>query len=171
MHHQGLALVPGAAASDDLEVVQLLLFSKSFDGATTPTGTPKLTFAITNPDPDTATGITFSDNVDDVITNLIETNLPLFDICGLGSSLTSTSSSLLALLVPGQSLTYTVTVSNAGPSDAQNLVSADTLPAGLTFVSSASSCTEAGGTVTCPFGVLPVGNSVAGGPGGSRAAG
>ena len=93
----GGAAASGTAAGADLEVVQLLLFSKSFDGATTAGGTPKLTFTITNPGPGTAIGIGFTDQLDDVITGLIETNLPLFDICGLGSSLTSTSGSLLTL--------------------------------------------------------------------------
>ena len=49
--------VDGDAASDDLEVVQLLGFSKSFDGPTTATGTATLTFTITNPGSDTANDI------------------------------------------------------------------------------------------------------------------
>ena len=44
-------------------------------------------------------------------------------------------------VLPGDSLTYTVTVSNAGPSAANDVAVTDTLPAGVTFVSS-SGCTE-----------------------------
>jgi uncharacterized repeat protein (TIGR01451 family) len=39
------------------------------------------------------------------------------------------------ILIPGTNATYTITVSNTGPSDAQNVVLADTLPAGETLVS------------------------------------
>jgi uncharacterized repeat protein (TIGR01451 family) len=38
-------------------------------------------------------------------------------------------------VVPGANLTYTVTVSNAGPSDAAGVVFTDTLPAGVTYQS------------------------------------
>ncbi len=79
--------VTGDAASDDLEVIQLLLFSKSFDGPTTATGTAMLTFTITNPGTDTASDIAFTDNLDDVISGLIATSLPAVP-CGAGSEIT-----------------------------------------------------------------------------------
>ncbi len=68
----------------------------------------------------------------------------------------------------GANLTYTVTVSNAGPSAAASSTLADTLPAGTTFVSLASpagwSCTTppvgAGGMVSCSNGSLAPGNAV-----------
>ena len=78
------------AASDDLEVVQLLLFTKSFDGPTPPTGTVTLTFTITNPGSDTATDLSFSDDLDDVISGLIAISLPALP-CGPGSSLSGVS--------------------------------------------------------------------------------
>jgi trimeric autotransporter adhesin len=40
-----------------------------------------------------------------------------------------------ATVISGQDLTYTITVTNAGPSDAQRVSVNDTLPAGATFVS------------------------------------
>jgi uncharacterized repeat protein (TIGR01451 family) len=49
-------------------------------------------------------------------------------------------------------LTYTLNVSNAGPSTAANVSVADTLPMGVTFVSASGTgwaCNEAGGVVTC----------------------
>jgi uncharacterized repeat protein (TIGR01451 family) len=58
-------------------------------------------------------------------------------------------------------VTYTVTVANAGPSPATNVVLTDTLPAGVTFVSATAPCTQTGGTVTCNLGTLASGaNSV-----------
>lgn len=52
----------------------------------------------------------------------------------------------------GREMTYTLTVTNNGPDDAQTVVVTDTLPPSVTFVSAASaqgSCNESGGTVTC----------------------
>jgi len=56
----------------------------------------------------------------------------------------------------GNSLTYTVTVTNNGPSSSTGSTVADVLPAGLTFLSSADGCTEVAGTVTCSIGALAV---------------
>jgi len=49
----------------------------------------------------------------------------------------------------GNMLTYTLSISNIGPSDATGVVVTDTLPAGVTFASASSGCGEASGTVTC----------------------
>src|SRR5439155_115437 len=49
-----------------------------------------------------------------------------------------------------QNLTYTITVSNNGPSDASAVVVRDTLPAGVTFVSASNGGTLAAGVVTWP---------------------
>jgi uncharacterized repeat protein (TIGR01451 family) len=57
----------------------------------------------------------------------------------------------------GENVTYTLTVSNNGPSDAAAVEITDTLPAGVTFVSSSPGCTPAGGTVTCAIGTLATG--------------
>jgi uncharacterized repeat protein (TIGR01451 family) len=51
-----------------------------------------------------------------------------------------------------QQLTYTITVSNAGPDAAVNVVMTDTLPAGAIYISATpaqGSCSHAGGVVTC----------------------
>jgi uncharacterized repeat protein (TIGR01451 family) len=48
------------------------------------------------------------------------------------------------------SITYTLTVTNNGPSDAAAVVVRDTLPAGVTFVSADNGGSEAGGIVTWP---------------------
>jgi uncharacterized repeat protein (TIGR01451 family) len=58
----------------------------------------------------------------------------------------------------GQNIVYTVTVSNAGPSAAPNVVLSDTLPAAVTFVNAVPSqggaCTLVGLTLTCPLGTI-----------------
>lgn len=86
----GSVAVSGAAASDNLEVLQLLDFTKSFDGPTTATGTALLTFTITNPGTDTATGVAFSDNLGSVVSGLVATSLPAMP-CGAESAITGTS--------------------------------------------------------------------------------
>jgi uncharacterized repeat protein (TIGR01451 family) len=68
----------------------------------------------------------------------------------------------------GANLTYTITVGNAGPSNAPTVSLSDTLAPGTTFVSLSSpggwSCTTpavgAGGTVTCTNPSLPLGSAV-----------
>ena len=65
-------------------------------------------------------------------------------------------------IVVGNELTYTVTVENLGPADANNVVVTDTLPDGMAFVST-NGCAEDsidGGVPTCSLGGLPAGESV-----------
>ncbi|MBI1764023.1 MAG: DUF11 domain-containing protein, partial [Acidobacteria bacterium] len=76
-------------------------------------------------------------------------------------------------VVAGTNLTFTVTISNNGPSDAQNVVVTDPLPVNTSFVSvigtgvfsTAGACSHNGanpGVVTCnalPNGVLPAGQT------------
>ena len=60
-------------------------------------------------------------------------------------------------VAPGSNLTYQITITNAGPSNATSATFSDTLPAGTTFVSLSTTgpwtCTTpavgAGGTVSC----------------------
>ena len=61
----------------------------------------------------------------------------------------------------GQQLTYTITVSNVGQATAQNITVTDTVPNGLTFISSGSdtSCSLQGSNVVCTGQSLPGGQS------------
>ncbi|HEX2834088.1 MAG TPA: C25 family cysteine peptidase [Thermoanaerobaculia bacterium] len=57
----------------------------------------------------------------------------------------------------GENVTYTLVVSNNGPSRATNVVMTDTLPAGLSFVSvtpGGPTCTQSSGTVTCTYATM-----------------
>jgi uncharacterized repeat protein (TIGR01451 family) len=65
---------------------------------------------------------------------------------------------------PGDPLTYVVGVTNGGPSNGTDVTVEDTLPAGVTFVSSVPgppTCTLAGATLTCILGDMVVGATAA----------
>ena len=66
-------------------------------------------------------------------------------------------------VMPGNNLTYTVTVTNQSASDtARSVTLTDSFPQGTTFVSSTPgepTCTQSGGTVTCGLGDLAAGQS------------
>ena len=70
------------------------------------------------------------------------------------------AASVPALAQNGQ-LTYTLTAFNDGPSTAANVTIADTLPAGMSFVSASAGCDESAGTVTCDLGSIADGASEA----------
>jgi uncharacterized repeat protein (TIGR01451 family) len=90
-------------------------------------------------------------------------------IVGSGSADLSVVKTVAPEPVPaGANLTYTITVTNAGPSAATTATLTDILPAGTTFVSLTAPaewvCTTpvvgAAGTVSCTAASLPVGSSV-----------
>lgn len=65
-------------------------------------------------------------------------------------------------VLTGGTLTYTLTVSNAGPAAAGPTTVIDTLPAGVSFVSASGtgwSCVESTGIVECDAAVMPVGTA------------
>jgi large repetitive protein len=67
----------------------------------------------------------------------------------------------ISVVTAGTDLTYTITATNSGPSDAQDVAVTDTLPAATTFVSvtpSQGTC-SGGPIVTCSLGTLAIGAS------------
>jgi uncharacterized repeat protein (TIGR01451 family) len=62
-------------------------------------------------------------------------------------------------ILAGNTLAYTVTVSNAGPQTAQNVVVTDTLPAGVTFVETSGCAEDPIGVPTCSLGNIAPGGS------------
>jgi uncharacterized repeat protein (TIGR01451 family) len=66
-------------------------------------------------------------------------------------------------VVAGDTLTYTLTITNNGPSEATGVTLADILPNSVTFGSatpSQGSCSKLDGTVTCSLGTLANGASL-----------
>jgi uncharacterized repeat protein (TIGR01451 family) len=73
----------------------------------------------------------------------------------------SKSAGQTTVVEPGQSFSYTITVSSEGEVTADNVVVTDTIPAGLTIDSvSPDSCDVSGQLVTCQLGDLEPGQSV-----------
>ena len=102
--------VNGSPASDTL-YIQGIEFTKSFDGPSTATGTPVLTYTITNLSPSqSVSNLSFTDDMDAVITGLIATGLPQNDICGVGSQVSGTSFLTFSggNLAPGASCNFNV---------------------------------------------------------------
>jgi uncharacterized repeat protein (TIGR01451 family) len=62
-------------------------------------------------------------------------------------------------VAPGQLLTYTLVITNGGPSPATGVTLVDTLPAGVSFASASPGCTPAAGSVACHIGTLGPGAS------------
>jgi uncharacterized repeat protein (TIGR01451 family) len=77
--------------------------------------------------------------------NEVEIETEVIDVADLSITKTGTPDPVVA----GRQLTYTLTVSNAGPSHARNVVVTDTLPAGVTPT----------GDVTCQWELIPSGES------------
>ena len=57
-------------------------------------------------------------------------------------------------IMAGSTLTYTIMVTNSGPSDAQNVVITDTLATGTTFQSATANCTATATQVFCNLGTI-----------------
>jgi uncharacterized repeat protein (TIGR01451 family) len=62
-------------------------------------------------------------------------------------------------VLTGQSLTYTLTVTNLGPVTASSVTLTDTLPASVIFVSASPGCVNVGGIVVATVGTLPNGGA------------
>jgi len=132
----------GTLASGDSETVTIVV-----DVAGTTTGTILNTASVTTNEPDS--------NLANNSANEPTTVVPVIDLA-------ITKSDSPDPVNAGGILTYTVLVTNNGPSPATNVVMTDVLPAGVTFSSATStqgSVSEASGTVTASLGTLASGES------------
>lgn len=76
--------------------------------------------------------------------------------------LTITKNDNVTSATPGSTLTYTIQVSNAGPSNASNVVVTDALPAGVTFANGSApggTISQTGSSLSIPFGTVAAGSS------------
>ena len=83
-------------------------------------------------------------------------------VTGITADLSLTKADAPDPVAVGGNLTYTLTVTNNGPDPSTDSTVADTLPAGVTFVSATPSqgaCSPGVGTVTCSLGPLALGAS------------
>ncbi len=78
------------------------------------------------------------------------------------ADLAVTKSSNPTTVSTGETLTYTINLTNNGPATATGVRLVDTLPSAMTFSSATASqgnCTEVAGTVTCDVGILQSGEN------------
>jgi len=86
-----------------------------------------------------------------------------FEVAPPSANLALTSQTSAAQVVAGDSFTYTIQLTNAGPDDAQDVVFSDLPPAGVTFSSCSSTvgdCTISGGGASLKLATLPDGATV-----------
>jgi M6 family metalloprotease-like protein/uncharacterized repeat protein (TIGR01451 family) len=62
-------------------------------------------------------------------------------------------------VLAGRPLRYSVTVTNPGPGHATDVMVVDTIPTGVTFLTSSIPCTLSAGKLSCPIGTILVGGS------------
>lgn len=134
-----LETVVGLPATDQLIVVAPPRLGKEFtDDPVQPGGTATLEFTLSHDElaPGDATAITFTDNLDAVLSGLVAVGLPANDVCGAGSQMTGTSTLTFTggVLAPGEICTFSVTVQ--APVDA--------LPGSYTNITSSVVATVAG---------------------------
>ncbi|NBB91770.1 MAG: hypothetical protein GVY32_01215 [Gammaproteobacteria bacterium] len=131
--------VSGLPATDAL-LVNLVGFSKSFDGPGTATGTAVLSFTLDNQGSGPVSGLAFTDDLGAVLPGLVAAGLPQSGICGAGSQISG--SSLLAFsggeLAAGDSCSFQV----------QLAIPAGALPG--TFLNTTSDLFSAGLPIAAP---------------------
>src|SRR5262249_12668154 len=99
----------------------------------------------------TATVSPVGRSIDGTAANNSSTATTTVTAAGADLSITKTAP---ATVPTGQALTYTLSVHNAGPSDATGVAVTDTMPTGVTFASGSAGCVNNSGTVTCTIGNL-----------------
>ena len=107
--------VTGNSATAEIDVAGLILSKQFTDDPVLAGDTVILDFTIENVTPDLdATSISFTDSLDNTLSGLTATGLPMTDVCGAGSSLTGAGDSFMILtggnLLAGESCTFSVTL-------------------------------------------------------------
>jgi uncharacterized repeat protein (TIGR01451 family) len=82
-----------------------------------------------------------------------------YSCCGDSADLSIIQSATPAQFGVGQNGTYNITVTNAGPDLAADVVVTDTLPGQVDFVSASPGCVFSNGVVVCPIGTILTGGS------------
>ncbi|HEX6834357.1 MAG TPA: DUF11 domain-containing protein [Rudaea sp.] len=129
---------PSLAAGDTRSVTATFTVSSSIDTTTVPAPKISNTATVTSGVAD-STPINNSSTVTTTITANVDLSVQMSGPAGSAR---------------GASVSYTLTISNAGPSVAHNVSVADATPAGLTFVSTAGDCSM---TFPCTFATLAPG--------------
>lgn len=104
--------------------------------------------------------VTSNENANE--TNSINNSAVVVTTVTPNATLVITKSDNVDPATPGGTLTYTITVRNDGPSDARNVVVADTLPAGVTVQTSSApggAGTVNGNSLTLQFGTVAAGET------------
>jgi uncharacterized repeat protein (TIGR01451 family) len=104
--------VTGEPAVDNLDFSSLQV-SKAFTSSINAGATATLRYTLSNPDPiNSVSNIRFTDDLDAMITGVSTNNLPLNDVCGVGSSLSGTSRLLFnrGSLAANETKTFDVTI-------------------------------------------------------------
>jgi uncharacterized repeat protein (TIGR01451 family) len=133
----GTLLAGGTATTNRAAITLVVRATAGANGSVTNTAT------LTSPD--NTTGVTDSE------TTLINRQ---FD-------LTVTKQDNSEVATRGQDITYTIVVSNVGPSTATNVLVTDTLPTNMTFVSASNGFTHSAGTVSGTIASLASGTNAA----------
>jgi len=134
------ALAAGAAAEPIMITVQV---AADLEGSITNTASVSSSTPDNNPDNNTAD-----------TTTQVDPPLPVES-----ADLSVTKVASAAQIMPGDTFDYILTVSNAGPQTAQNVVLFDQLPQGLSLVSASPGC-GSGPIVRCDFSSLDVGANI-----------
>ncbi len=103
---------------------------------------------------DTATA---SNIVPGLTTNSATANVTVANANSADMAIVKTASPMPSV-AEGDTLTYTLTITNNGPASATNVTVLDPLPSAVTYLSStttAGTCSEANGTVSCLLGTMP----------------
>ncbi|MCG6904909.1 MAG: DUF11 domain-containing protein [Rhodobacter sp.] len=176
----GSATVTGLAFTDDLEAVVSGLTASSlpanpcggsltgpsllaFSGGTLAAG-ETCEFDVTLTLPFGSAAGSFSNETSDLLVSGLSVapaaTAPL-TVLDREADLTTTVSDSADPLFPGDALTYSVTVTNAGPVPADGAQATLTLPAGVTLVSTSGCAEDPTGAPTCSLGTIASGSSAA----------